>query len=126
MYIYLYNHNINYGKMKILNSQLKKAMNIDNEYSEEDIINVNTDSEDDVPKFNEKKRKRKNTKKQNIQIGRIRDVKNRESYKIENIISHKFKDNDYVFLVKWKGYTEKYNSWIKAENSMKQICWKNI
>lgn len=102
--------------MKILNSQLKKAMNIDNEYSEEDIINVNTDSEDDVPKFNEKKRKRKNTKKQNIQIGRIRDVKNRESYKIENIISHKFKDNDYVFLVKWKGYTEKYNSWIKAEN----------
>lgn len=52
-------------KMNI-NEQNNK-MNIDNEYNDEDIIGLNS-SEEDIPKFNEKKRKRKNLKKQNIEL----------------------------------------------------------
>lgn len=52
-------------KMNI-NEQNNK-MNIDNEYNDEDIIGLNS-SEEDIPKFNEKKRKRKNLKKQNVEL----------------------------------------------------------
>lgn len=47
---------------------------------------------------------------------KVRYVKDNESYEVESIINHKLENNNDVFLVKWKGYSEKYNNWIKVEN----------
>ena len=82
--------------------------NINNEYSDDEIQenqDINDSSEDDIPKFNEKKRKRKNKGKQSI-----------KTYEVENIIDHKYENNKYLFLVKWKYYDENENTWIPYNN----------
>lgn len=34
-----------------------------------------------------------------------------KTYEVENIIDKKIEDGNTLYLVKWKGYTEKSNSW---------------
>ncbi|KAI9243211.1 hypothetical protein BDA99DRAFT_449277 [Phascolomyces articulosus] len=48
----------------------------------------------------------------------MREVdKDNKFYKIEDIIQHKITDgHKYTFLVKWKGYENKDNSWVKEDD----------
>jgi hypothetical protein len=47
----------------------------------------------------------------------------RESYEIEKLLDHRLTENGYKYLVKWKNYSEKANSWVKAKdfNSQKLL-----
>ena len=35
----------------------------------------------------------------------------KEHYVVEKILDHKKVDNEYQYLVKWKGYGSEFNSW---------------
>ena len=41
---------------------------------------------------------------------------NRDSFEIEKLLDHKLTKDGYEYLVKWKGYSEKDNSWVKAKD----------
>lgn len=79
------------------------------EYSNDNNNNSNNNgsSEDGIPKFNEKKRKRKRKSKVND---------NNKTYEIEKIVDHRFENNRYEFYIKWKYYSDEYNTWIPTEN----------
>ncbi|EIE80622.1 hypothetical protein RO3G_05327 [Rhizopus delemar RA 99-880] len=81
-----------------------------NEYSdiEDNIENNNSSSCDDLPKTNEKSKKRKVKNK-----GKQKAYK---SYEIEAIVNHKLENNIYQFLVKWKDYPESDNSWLAIDS----------
>ncbi|EIE92667.1 hypothetical protein RO3G_17378 [Rhizopus delemar RA 99-880] len=73
-------------------------------------------SDEDVPKFNEKKRKRKKKGKQKvISIDKIRNISKNNSYEVEKIVNHVFENNNYKFLIKWKDYSDVDNTWITLE-----------
>lgn len=80
------------------------------EYSdiEDNIENNNSSSCDDLPKTNEKSKKRKVKNK-----GKQKAYK---SYEIEAIVNHKLENNIYQFLVKWKDYPESDNSWLAIDS----------
>jgi hypothetical protein len=65
-----------------------------------------------------KKKRRKGKSARKINVNLIRDLnKNNQFYEIENIIQHKLMDNnEYTFLVKWKGYESKDNSWVNEKD----------
>jgi hypothetical protein len=39
-----------------------------------------------------------------------------ESYEIEKLLDHKLTEDGSVYLVKWKNYSEKANSWVKTKD----------
>ena len=43
-------------------------------------------------------------------------IKDNDVYKVENVLSSRKKAGKKQFLIKWLGYPEKFNSWIDAEN----------
>jgi len=47
---------------------------------------------------------------------KIINKKNSEHYSVEQIKQHRRTPNGFEFLVKWKGYSDKDNSWVKAED----------
>ena len=67
----------------------------------------NSESDNDVPNFNERTRKRR------------RNIKGKQcstaSYEIESIIEHKKENNAYLFQVKWVGYSNDDNSWLSID-----------
>src|SRR5215467_13112907 len=42
-------------------------------------------------------------------------IEGQEEYEIEGIINHKTQDGHLLFLVKWKGYDDTQNQWLKEE-----------
>lgn len=114
-------------KIKIMTEMQKNFEDIDiNEDmiidDENDENNTNENIEEDVnfPEYKNmnkiKRRKGKSARKININL--IRDLnKNSQFYEIENIIQHKLiENNEYTFLVKWKGYDSKDNSWVNGKD----------
>lgn len=99
-------------------------MIIDDEENEVNNENNNdNESEIDFPEyknFSKKRKKKSKNKKSRLNIYDIRNVNEDENiYEIEKILDHKIENKNYLFYVKWVGYTEKDNSWIK-ENDFNQ------
>ena len=47
----------------------------------------------------------------------LQKVREPDAYKIEKIIKRKKdKNNNWIYLVKWKGYPEKFNSFVNEED----------
>ena len=79
--------------------------------------NINEEESDvDFPEYkniNKKKRKRGKNKVIN-DLSNMRDIELDEStYEIEIILKHRIINHKYEFLVKWKDYDSKHNSWVK-------------
>ena len=96
------------------------TLNINDERMEVDDYsdkNIEDSSEDDIPKFNEKKRRRKGKgKERDHTIQSIRNIgSSSESYEIEQIVGHKYENNTYLFSIKWKNYGHKHNSWLSSD-----------
>ena len=64
--------------------------------------------------------KRKIIKKQRVIEDNNKNIRNKEAeedeYEIEKILQMKGKRGEKQFLVKWKGFTNRYNQWIKEED----------
>ncbi|KAI8091680.1 hypothetical protein BDF21DRAFT_332766 [Thamnidium elegans] len=88
---------------------------------ENEILNESDKNESDVdfPEYKNptKKRKKKSKNKDKLDIHNIRNVNKDEGiYEIEYIVTHKIIDKQYTFLVKWKNYDNKENSWVKEND----------
>lgn len=88
---------------------------------EDENLNENNKNESDVdfPEYKNptKKRKKKSKNKDQLDIHNIRNVNKDEGiYEIEYIVTHKIIDKQYTFLVKWKNYDNKENSWVKEND----------
>jgi len=128
--------NINAKKMKEVQKNIlslknvnNKPVNINSASEDESMLDI---SEDDVPKFNEKKRKKSNKKKINIKYSEKYRTRTQENvYEIENIVSHCYdKDNNILFLVKWKNYPDNENSYIDLDaflekDILEEYCTNN-
>ncbi|KAI8068100.1 uncharacterized protein B0P05DRAFT_475155 [Gilbertella persicaria] len=81
---------------------------------------TNSDEAVDFPQYNNinKKKRKKGKSERKVNINLIREItKDNQFYEIENIIKHKISEsNDYIFLVKWKGYGSKDNSWVNEKD----------
>lgn len=71
-----------------LNIGTSNMIVIDN-YDNDDNLEHNSDSDNDITPFSERKRKRK-----------VRNKKKTISYEIEHIVDHKIENNEYFFLIK--------------------------
>jgi hypothetical protein len=116
-------------KIKIMTEMQKKFEDIDIDINEDMIIDdeneennekVAIEEDVDFPEYKNmnKKKRRKGKSARKININLIRDLnKNSQFYEIENIIQHKLiENNEYTFLVKWKGYDSKDNSWVNEKD----------
>ncbi|GKT26232.1 hypothetical protein ADUPG1_013285 [Aduncisulcus paluster] len=59
------------------------------------------------------------TKKSQRKIRKAPQVEKSEEeevFTVDKIISHKKKGRQFLFLVKWKGYSQKHNSWVKKSD----------
>lgn len=95
---------IRYSKMlelqnDILNKTISDMQMLIDDNSEDDTGNSDDGKSDvDIPKFNERCRKRDIILKK----GKNKDI---NSYEIENIVNHKIDKNIYLFEVKWREYS---------------------
>lgn len=96
----------------ILNMHISDTQMLVDDNSEDDIENSDSEkSDDDIPKFNERSRKRR--KNTIINKGKNKDI---NSYEIESIVNHKIDKDIYLFEVKWKGYSIDDNTWLPINN----------
>ena len=52
-----------------------------------------------------------------MDIRKIRSNSNSEqSYEIESIVNHKYQNESYIFLIKWKGYDNTQNTWVSIDD----------
>lgn len=104
----------------IIKLDINNDMVIDsvNEYSDNNGKSNNEDDFPNIDKTNKKKRKKRGKNKiDNNDINKMRNTDEEDSvYEIESIKNHKIKDNEYVFLVKWVGYSEDNNSWVNEKD----------
>lgn len=50
-----------------------------------------------------------------------------DQYDVEKLLNHKIKNGDQMFFVKWKGYDNRHNSWVKRSDlSCKKILQKYL
>lgn len=99
-------------------------MIIDNEIIEDDTIDDKNNDDVDFPEYRsiskKRRKKSKNNKTNNLNIYELRNINEDENiYEIDKIIDHKIENKRYIFLVKWVGYNESSNSWVK-ENDFTQ------
>jgi hypothetical protein len=107
--------------LDIIDDENSNCMIIDNNednVSDENIENDNgNESEIDFPEYksiSKKRKRRSKNKATNLNIYDIRNVNHDENiFEIEEILDHKIETKKYMFYVKWKGYSEKENSWVK-------------
>ena len=99
--------------------------NIENNNNDKNIIineNIN-ENEVDFPEYRNINKKRKKSNKRNskkINIYDIRNTNNDENiYEIDKILNHKIENKNYIFYIKWVGYDDDSNSWVK-ESDFKQ------
>lgn len=112
-------------KIKEIEKLQKNVMELaisDNMIIDENIRSNTNENEDNQSSDNDgfpnikgstKKRKRISAKNKAKDINKIRDTNNLDDvYEIEKIIDHKVEDKNYKFYIKWKGYSNDYNSLI--------------
>lgn len=91
--------------------------------------NIDNNEEIDFPQYQNinKKKRRKGKSVRKVNINLIREItKDNQFYEIESIIKHKLNENnDYIFLVKWKGYDNKENSWVNEKDFNTKDIIKN-
>ncbi|KAI9258721.1 hypothetical protein BDA99DRAFT_440672 [Phascolomyces articulosus] len=124
------------NKLKELNKLQDDFLNLDitdnnmiiNEDTDDNMENNNNDknineNEVDFPEYRNINKKRKKSNKRNskkINIYDIRNTNNDENiYEIDKILNHKIENKNYIFYIKWVGYDDDSNSWVK-ESDFKQ------
>ena len=53
------------------------------------------------------------------ELSRVQKDFNTESFQIDKILKTKDKGKNKKYIVSWKGYSDKFNSWISASNLKK-------
>lgn len=70
-----------------------------------------------------------NLKIQSIQerISERNDEKTDDQFEVERLLNHKIQCGEQIFLVKWKGFNNRHNSWVKRNDlNCEQILYKYL
>lgn len=51
---------------------------------------------------------------------------NNEVYEVERLLDHKQVGSQQQFFVKWKGFDESHNTWVKKKTYFVNLCFQNI
>ena len=125
-------------KLKDLSKIQKELLNLTIESDQDSMLIddddeiLNEDDKDesniDFPEYKNptRKRKKRSKNKEQLDIHNIRNVDKDEGiYEIEYIVNHKIIDKQYKFLVKWKNYDNKENSWVKENDFIEKEIIKD-